>query len=198
MQKMLWPVVVAAAITQGCSTMSETAVTAAATNEAFVAANSGGVLSGSGDCLRSVGWSSEQLIVECTASSTPVAEVAPTPTLARVSFDGRALFPFDSAELTTLGRLELNSLVSKLKRHGGIGSIDVVGHADSIGSSDYNQSLSERRAATVRSYLESTLSNVEVKASGMGETLPVADNVSDAGRQKNRRVEVNVDAMVQQ
>ncbi|OED39070.1 hypothetical protein AB833_16125 [Chromatiales bacterium (ex Bugula neritina AB1)] len=198
MSRVLLAAVVAAAFTQGCTTIADRDTPAEPEKFTYVGANdSSPVMNGAGDCLRSLGWSSDKLVVECSASSKPVAAVTPpAPTLARLTFDGRALFQFDSAALTTLGKLELNGLVSKLKRHGGIGSIAVVGHADSIGTADYNQSLSERRAATVREYLESTLSNVQVKASGMGERVPVADNATDTGRQENRRVEVKIDAVV--
>ena len=67
----------------------------------------------------------------------------------------------------------------------------VEGHTDSVGSNGYNSSLSEQRAAAVKSYLlargvpESRLGTV-----GHGEGQPVADNQSDEGRQRNRRVEL--------
>jgi len=140
------------------------------------------------------------MIVECQASSkasndTP-SETAPS--LATLSYNGKALFDFDSAELNSVGRAELNQLIGKMTDHSGIGEVTVVGHADNTGAVDYNQSLSERRAASVRAYLQSALNGVRVSASGMGESAPIADNETVVGREQNRRVEVKVDAKVAQ
>jgi hypothetical protein len=69
----------------------------------------------------------------------------------------------------------------------------VVGHTDSVGSDAYNQGLSERRAASARSYLIGAgLESGRVRAVGMGENEPIASNDTDAGRQQNRRVEIAI------
>ena len=71
--------------------------------------------------------------------------------------------------------------------------IDVYGHTDSTGSDTYNQTLSENRARTVANYLVSRgVSSARIRSQGFGETMPVADNVSEAGRSKNRRVEIKI------
>jgi outer membrane protein OmpA-like peptidoglycan-associated protein len=71
--------------------------------------------------------------------------------------------------------------------------LQIEGHTDSIGSEGYNQTLSEKRAATVRDYLVSSgVSMNNVAAKGLGKTDPVADNSSAAGRKLNRRVEMIV------
>lgn len=71
--------------------------------------------------------------------------------------------------------------------------LEIEGHTDSIGADEYNQTLSEKRAATVRDYLvTSGVSTSNVVARGMGKTDPVADNRSAAGRRLNRRVEMIV------
>jgi outer membrane protein OmpA-like peptidoglycan-associated protein len=71
--------------------------------------------------------------------------------------------------------------------------LEVEGHTDSTGSDDLNQKLSEQRASAVRSYLmDQGLSGDNVMATGFGKTMPVADNSTAAGRQKNRRVEMIV------
>jgi outer membrane protein OmpA-like peptidoglycan-associated protein len=60
-----------------------------------------------------------------------------------------------------------------------------------VGSEDYNQGLSERRADSVKSYLTAQgIGSTRITASGKGRSDPVADNESAAGRQQNRRVEV--------
>lgn len=74
-------------------------------------------------------------------------------------------------------------------------TIDVLGHADSVGSDAYNQDLSERRALNVSSVLiQSGVIRERVIATGFGETRPIADNSSDSGRARNRRVEVMISA----
>lgn len=67
----------------------------------------------------------------------------------------------------------------------------IEGHTDSVGSDDFNQGLSERRAAAVQTaLLERGVSSNQITALGKGETFPVASNDNAAGRQQNRRVEM--------
>jgi outer membrane protein OmpA-like peptidoglycan-associated protein len=71
--------------------------------------------------------------------------------------------------------------------------LEVEGHTDSIGSEEYNQKLSEKRADSVRDYLVTNgVSTDKVIARGLGESDPVADNKTSAGRKLNRRVEMIV------
>jgi outer membrane protein OmpA-like peptidoglycan-associated protein len=71
--------------------------------------------------------------------------------------------------------------------------IDVIGHADSTGADAYNQALSERRAASVASYLVSRgVLRDRLYVAGRGETQPIASNDTPEGRTQNRRVEVVV------
>ena len=73
-------------------------------------------------------------------------------------------------------------------------TVTVVGHTDSDGSTDYNQQLSQRRAQAVIEYFESKNVNPQrLAALGRGETEPIADNKTDAGRRANRRVELLVE-----
>jgi outer membrane protein OmpA-like peptidoglycan-associated protein len=74
-------------------------------------------------------------------------------------------------------------------------TVDVYGHADSVGSDSYNQELSERRAMNVGSVLISGgVIRQRLIAQGYGESRPVASNASDDGRARNRRVEVYISA----
>ncbi|MDQ6758932.1 MAG: OmpA family protein [Acidobacteriota bacterium] len=71
--------------------------------------------------------------------------------------------------------------------------LDVEGHTDSVGGDAYNQTLSEQRAKAVQDYLVAQgLNGGSVTAKGFGKTMPVADNNTAAGRQRNRRVELVV------
>lgn len=71
--------------------------------------------------------------------------------------------------------------------------IDVYGHTDSTGSDAYNQTLSENRARTVANYLTMQgVSASRIRSQGMGETMPIADNATEEGRRRNRRVEIKI------
>ena len=71
--------------------------------------------------------------------------------------------------------------------------IVVAGHTDSIGSNEYNQSLSERRAQSVADYLRNNgVITERIETVGFGETVPIADNGSGEGRALNRRAELSL------
>jgi outer membrane protein OmpA-like peptidoglycan-associated protein len=71
--------------------------------------------------------------------------------------------------------------------------IQLEGHTDSIGGDEYNMKLSDQRANAVRDYLvEQGVPGSTVTAVGLGKASPVASNATDAGRQRNRRVEMVV------
>ncbi|MEL7128499.1 MAG: OmpA family protein [Pseudomonadota bacterium] len=77
-------------------------------------------------------------------------------------------------------------------------AVDIIGHADSQGAEDFNQTLSEQRAASVQSYLQSQgVNSVRLASAGFGETRPIADNGTAAGRAQNRRVEVILTPIVE-
>jgi outer membrane protein OmpA-like peptidoglycan-associated protein len=72
-------------------------------------------------------------------------------------------------------------------------AICVGGYTDNIGGEELNQKLSEKRAESVRTYLVAQgLTDGSVASQGFGMTMPVADNATADGRQKNRRVEIVV------
>ena len=69
--------------------------------------------------------------------------------------------------------------------------VAVEGHTDSVGGDEYNQTLSERRAESVRDYfVQQGISASSVQARGFGKTEPIASNDTPEGRQQNRRVEL--------
>jgi outer membrane protein OmpA-like peptidoglycan-associated protein len=71
--------------------------------------------------------------------------------------------------------------------------LQVEGHTDSTGGEELNQKLSERRAGATRDYLiQQGLAETNIVAAGFGKTMPIADNSTAEGRQKNRRVEIIV------
>lgn len=73
-------------------------------------------------------------------------------------------------------------------------TITVSGHTDSTGASDYNQTLSENRAESVKSYLvQQGIPSGRVNARGYGKRYPVASNATASGREQNRRVELKLE-----
>lgn len=106
---------------------------------------------------------------------------------------GEVLFAVNSDELTDGARAILNSVAERLKGAEVLG-IEVTGHTDSSGAETYNQRLSERRARSVADYLiVQGVAADKLSTRGSGESQPVADNGSNAGRAQNRRVEIAVD-----
>ena len=99
-------------------------------------------------------------------------------------------FEFDSAKLTPSSTASLDDAVKILKRHSDL-KVEIAGHTDSVGTDEYNLGLSQRRAQAVADYLiahGANAGNIFVK--GYGESEPVADNSTAAGRATNRRVEL--------
>ncbi|MEE2690603.1 MAG: OmpA family protein [Pseudomonadota bacterium] len=87
----------------------------------------------------------------------------------------------------------LNSVALVLKEYDKT-SVTVRGHADSTGSDAYNMQLSQRRALSVSNYLAAQgVSPSRLNAVGFGESQPIADNATEAGRRANRRVEIVID-----
>ena len=105
-----------------------------------------------------------------------------------------ALFDFDKAILKEQGKAELHNLDEYIKsKELQVVDINVIGHTDSMGSEEYNQGLSERRAMAVKEYMVSEgIDATIIDVSGKGESEPVASNDTDEGRALNRRVEIHV------
>ncbi len=101
-------------------------------------------------------------------------------------------FVVDSSQLTMGARASLDQVGDALKGRPDVRSMSVIGHTDSTGSEAYNLRLSERRAAAVADYLRSTGVRNRFISSGQGESQPISENETEAGRARNRRVELNV------
>lgn len=103
----------------------------------------------------------------------------------------RVYFALDSAELTPLGREVLEQTVRHLRQQGS-GLVLVEGHASSEGGAEHNLSLSRRRAIMVRNFLmERGVPRQRFELRFLGEARPIADNGTEAGRMRNRRVELS-------
>jgi OOP family OmpA-OmpF porin len=172
------------------------------------------VTNSAGECLHTSSWSKDMATDECDAGLKPkkVAEAAPEPKPApvvvakpapkpepvveKVSLKAGALFDVNKADLKAAGKSELDALAGKIKdSNTQIEQITVTGHTDSAGSKQLNETLSERRADAVKSYLVSKgLSGDRIVTKGAGDAQPVASNKTAAGRAQNRRVDIDIKA----
>ncbi len=108
-----------------------------------------------------------------------------------VTISSDVLFEFDSADLTPEAARTIAALAEEIAATQG--GISVVGHTDAIGTDEYNQGLSERRARAVADYLERAgVAPERLVVGGAGEARPIAPNETEAGRAENRRVEIAV------
>jgi len=105
---------------------------------------------------------------------------------------GNVTFATNSSDLSP-AFFDVLTSVSKVLTEYDQTVVEVAGHTDSSGSDAYNQSLSERRARSVAQYLQAQgIINERLISIGLGESMPVADNGSTAGKQENRRVEITM------
>jgi outer membrane protein OmpA-like peptidoglycan-associated protein len=116
-----------------------------------------------------------------------------TGTEVTIRLPGSVLFDFDSAQIRPDAERTLSEVVEVINGYAKR-PVRVEGHTDSIASDDYNQKLSERRAAAVRAWLAAKgVEGARLTPRGWGESKPVADNATADGRQRNRRVEVIIE-----
>jgi len=110
----------------------------------------------------------------------------------QVTFASGLLYDFDSDVVRPEAQVNLRELAASLAKYPGTDLL-ILGHTDQLGSSAYNQALSERRANSAATYLMAQgVSGLRIGTRGLGETEPVATNETEAGRQANRRVEVSI------
>lgn len=110
----------------------------------------------------------------------------------KITFESGILFNTNSYELQPSSISDINTLATTLKKYGDTNVI-VEGHTDATGSDAINQPLSENRAKSVASQLLAQgVESSRITTQGFGSSVPVADNSTAAGKQKNRRVEVAI------
>ena len=110
----------------------------------------------------------------------------------QVTFASGLLYDFDSDAIRPEAATNLQNLASSLKKYPNT-TLLVVGHTDALGSTTYNQDLSTRRATSASTYLTTQgVATSRVSTSGRGELESLASNETEAGRQKNRRIEVAI------
>jgi outer membrane protein OmpA-like peptidoglycan-associated protein/flagellar hook assembly protein FlgD len=114
--------------------------------------------------------------------------VIPTPLGLKIMINS-IQFEYNKADLLPASYDILKRLIEKLEKFPNY-KVGIAGHTDSIGSDEYNQKLSERRALSVYKYLvEQDVEKERLSTEGFGETQPIDDNETESGRARNRRVE---------
>lgn len=165
------------------------------TNAGYLIDNRGNVVKNNyNQCWRTGYWTPAMATAECDpdlvkkpepkkaeyvpAPVVPAAPVAgPEKPAVKVTFKAETLFDFDKAAVRPEGKKELDDkVVASMKAHPEVELLLVTGHADRIGSDKYNQKLSERRAAAVKTYLGSQgIAADRIKTVGKGESEPNPD-----------------------
>ena len=172
-----------------------------------------------GQCWRAGYWTPAMAIAECDpdlmpkappplpAAAPPAPPPPPPPPPAAkpaapkvLTITSTELFEFDKSTLTSEAKARVDrEIVARLNEFATIQFINVNGHTDRIGSAQYNQKLSERRAETIRAYLVSKGADAsKMEVYGFGKTMPVKSCPDQKRKaliaclQPNRRVEVEV------
>jgi len=115
-----------------------------------------------------------------------------SPNEVRVHMPSDITFDFNRADVKYQFMPRLTDLARTLSRYPNM-QVSIVGHADAIGSDEYNHRLSERRAWSVGEVLtQFGVDRYRISTSGMGEWSPIATNATYWGRAQNRRVEISV------
>jgi OOP family OmpA-OmpF porin len=145
------------------------------------------------------GGNANRPVAVVEAAPAPVAEPAPVeeaPQVVRVELDVK--FDFDKTAVKEESYGDIKNLADFMNQYPQT-STTVEGHTDAVGTDAYNQKLSERRANAVRNVLVNQygVGAERVSSVGYGESHPVADNATEAGRAINRRVEAQVEAQAQ-
>ena len=110
----------------------------------------------------------------------------------QVTFASGLLYDFDSDRIRAESAVNLRNLATSLKKYPDTDAL-IVGHTDSQGAEEYNQGLSQRRAASAAALLATEgVPAGRVRVTGRGELEPIATNETEAGRQANRRIEVAI------
>jgi len=142
------------------------------------------------------GYGSPDYRVFLGVNYTRHREDAPEPVVSKkdIIIKEKIQFDFDKSTIKSESFGILDNVVQILKENSDFKMVRIEGHTDSVGSDAYNQRLSQRRAEAVRQYLiNKGIPASKLQAVGKGESEPLADNSTSAGRAKNRRTEFHVE-----
>lgn len=116
-----------------------------------------------------------------------------------IEISEKVQFAYNDSKILSVSNDLLNDVAAVMKQHPEVKKIRIEGHASSEGNDQYNKDLSDRRAKAVMEFLVKVGINAErMESVGFGEERPLADNETEEGREKNRRVEFNIVARLTQ
>ena len=134
------------------------------------------------------------LASEVQSGAIEIQKVQPNDLL--VTMTSQTAFDFNSTTIKPGFYTTLDKIANVLIRYGKT-KLTIVGHTDNVGTDQYNQTLSERRAQAVNDYLRNKGVLVQrLEFIGRGETAPRASNATEEGRRLNRRVEIVIEPIV--
>lgn len=152
-------------------------------------------------CAPKVFSDTNGLAIVGSAAEAPVAEPPPPEPQKRVEvrenkivINEKIQFLVNSDKILEQSHSLLDEVAKVIKEHPQIKKIEIEGHASAEGTDSKNLNLSNRRAKSVMKYLTKSggVTTGVLSAKGYGETRPIADNDSEDGREKNRRVEFTI------
>ena len=160
----------------------------------IIGAGVGGIAGGA------VGYQMDRQIKELkeqtSGSGVDVSEIGDGQAIL-VNLPDGVTFAVDSTTITPSFQATLDKIANSLVQYPN-SLVDVMGHTDSTGSDAYNEDLSKRRADAVADYLAMRgVSRARLATIGYGERYPVADNSTEEGRARNRRVEIKITPVTQ-
>jgi len=127
-------------------------------------------------------------VVETVPDAPP-----PAPPEEQIELRDKVQFETDSAVLLPQSKTLLDEVVANLKEHPEVLKVRIEGHTDSTSTPEHNQTLSEQRAASVKSYLVSKgIAADRLTTKGYGQDKAIGDNSTEDGRFQNRRVEFHI------
>lgn len=154
-------------------------------------------MAGVGVGLNFGGGSRQVAQVEPTPAPAPIVDTEPEPAPETVRVELDVKFAFDQSRVPEASYADIRDLADFMQQYPRTTTV-VEGYTDNIGTEQYNQRLSERRAEAVRNVLvdQYGVESQRVGAVGYGESNPIADNDTPEGRALNRRVEAEVEAQI--
>jgi OOP family OmpA-OmpF porin len=131
------------------------------------------------------------LEIQAKRPAGPAPRVVLTPS--SIQINDKVQFAVDSAEILPASFDLLKEVAAMLDKNKQIERLQVEGHTDSTGTPQHNRDLSQRRAESVRAFIvKQGIAGKRVTAKGFGPDKPLADNATEEGKEKNRRVEFNI------
>ncbi len=145
----------------------------------------------------------DAIVVKATQPAPPPAPLAPKPVVIKplkaklvgkkIEITEKVMFDYNKASIKVESNDLLNDVGTILKQYESIKKIRIEGHTDGDGKAKYNKKLSQKRANSVKEFLVAAgIDESRLEAVGYGEEKPIADNKTEEGKEKNRRVEFNI------